>query len=78
MLSLRTRSVLSFYASLIISTVALAFVVVFTYEACLQPKDNRPVMALCAIASGIVLMSSVVASAGSSVADALSQKGKRE
>lgn len=78
MLSLRVRSTLSFYASLIISTVALAFVVVFTYEACLQSKDNRPVMALCAIASGIVLMSSVVSGAAGTVADALTQKGKRD
>ena len=34
MLSLRTRTTLGFYVNLLISTVALAFVVAFVYEAC--------------------------------------------
>ena len=78
MLSLRTRTVLTFYVGLVLSTVAFAFVVVFAYEACIQRAENRQTMALCAIASGVVLMASVVSGASGSLCEALTQKGKRD
>ena len=50
------------YIDLLLWIVALAFVVVFVYEACVQKTEGRTTMASCAIASGIVMLSVSVVS----------------
>ena len=58
MFSITINSPIAQYIDLLICIVALAFVVVFAYEACLQ-KNNT--LAICAVAAGLVSLSTTFA-----------------